>query len=255
MKSIRIYAKEIVILALIVCAIGFASKRNDDIVPEVAVDARFSGGQLDEECRLKMSYVAHIVEPIKQAIYPDDISWLDLEKPLTLEYRVSEDKRSYLLTCPDSHHGQEGISLRPVSTEAGYGLIKGPVELKAPSTSGVDLSLRDFLGLPRFEGSYAVHKMGRFYVLVHIVTVPEDEEEQFILLPLNPDNDLKSLHERTFTDPLPITYGLSEEARAAIIRKYQIQDPFVLERLEATWDKDGALKLTSKGNPTTKEGD
>ena len=246
MKSIRTYGREIALLALIVCAVGFASKRNDDIVPEVAVDARFSRGQFDEECRLKMSYVAHRVEPVKQMRYPDDISWLELETPLTLVYRLSEDRKSYLLTCLDSHHQREGATLRPVATGKGYGLLKSPAELKAPSTSDVNLSLRDFLGLPRFEGSYAVHKMGRFYVLVHVFTFPEGADEQFVLLPLNPDNELKSLHEGTLTDPLPIAYGLSEEARATVIRKYQVDDPFVLDRLDPTWDKHSYLKGSVK---------
>lgn len=238
MKSIRTYGREITLLALVIAFVAALSQKNIDSVPEVTFEPRHSCGPLDEECRLKMVYVADLLAPIKQSRYHDDIAWLGLESSPHFVYRVGEDKQSYLLTCQDSHHGREGSALRPVSTEKGYGMAEEPLELKAPSTGHVNLSPREFLGLPDFEGSHAVHKMGSFNILVRA-----DPEDGFLmLLPLNPDHDLKSLQERSLLDSLPIARGLSEEARAAIIRKYQVDDPFVLERLEPTWDKHGSLK-------------
>ena len=235
MKSIRTYGREIALLALVIAVVGLLSQRNANSVPEVAFEPGHSRGPLDEECRLKMSYIADLFAPTKQMVYRDKISWPYLEKPLPFVYRVSDDRRSYLLICQDSHHGHERETLRPVSTEKGYGLAKEPLELKAPFSNHIKQSRREFLGLPHFEGNYAVHKMGSFNVLVR--TFPEDKEDLFLCLPLNPDNDLKSLQERSLLDSLPIARDLSEEARTAIIRKYQVDDPFVLERLEPTWDK------------------
>lgn len=245
MKRVRTYGREVLLLALAVGVVAVLSGRNDDIVPEVAVDPLLSCGAADEECRLKMSYVVDRLAPIKQMRYSEDISWLDLESPLSLVYRVSEDRQAYLLTCPASHHEREGAVLRPVSTEKGFGLVKGAVKVKAPLSVDETLSLRDFLGIPRFQGSHAVVKMGRFNVLVEVFD-PGEEGEFMMTLPLNPDNDLKSLHDRSLGDYLAFARHLSEGARAEIIRKYRVEDPFVLERLDPTWDKLGAMRDASR---------
>ncbi len=230
-RRISINARD-VLLVLFICAVGVSFKVNREIsVPEAVADTHFSNEQLDEECRLKMSFLAVKLVPLKRKEYHSDISWLHLEEPLPLAYLVSEDRQSYLLTCTATHHKREGEILCPVTTEKGYGLVKGPLEMKAPFSGYQNLSLREFLGIPRFNGGYIVHRMGRFNVLVLALPGDEGEDEDLVVMALNPDSDLKSLYHG-----LPIGSLLSEEDRAAIVSKYTVEDPFVLERLRPTWN-------------------
>ena len=181
---------------MIICAVGVASKINDEIVvPEIIVDTPFSNDHFDEECRLKMVLIAHRLAPIKQNIYPSDISWLHLENPLPHVYLVGEDSKSYLLSCQASHHKREGAVLCPVSTEKGYGLVRGSRELKAPFSDYQNLTLREFLGIPRFNGSHVVHRMGRLSGLSAII----------ITFSYHPHpKDLKSLYEGSLCNGFPI---------------------------------------------------
>ena len=88
------------------------------------------------------------------------------------------------------------------------------------------MTCREFLSIPRFRGKLAVRKMGRFNVLVC-----GGSDENVIVMALNPDSDLRSLY-----DGMPIAYGCSENELAKIIKDYHVQDPFVLERLDPTWN-------------------
>ena len=235
MKRIRTHGRDVVLLALtlIICALGVSYQMNDEIVvPEVVVETPFSHGHFDQECRLKMSFIALQIEPLKQGGLPSDISWLHLENPLPLVYLRSEDRKDFLLTCQATHHKREGAVLSPVFTKKhGYGLVEGSLELKAPFPDYESLALREFLGIPRFHGGHRVHRMGRFYVLAIVLPGNEDFVEDVIVMALNPDSDLKSLYHN-----FPIGSALSDEERAAIIRRYRVEDPFVLERLEPTWN-------------------
>lgn len=99
---------------------------------------------------------------------------------------------------------------------------------KAPFPSYDDISTGKFLNVPLFSQNYVVYKLGRFEVLA---VKTKDEYDDVIVMALNPDDDLKRLYH-----DLPIGSLLSEQDRAEIVRKYRVQDPFVLKRLEATWD-------------------
>ncbi len=255
MKRISVYWRESILLALIICAIGISSKWSDEIgVPETAFAPHASNGQLDEECRLKMAFVNESVQPFKQMSYADSISW-----PLPLVYRVSEDRRVYLLTCRADHHkglfpvttGRVFLTEKKSILENGYGLAKGPIELELPFSDYQKVSRREFLGIPRFSGSYAVHRMGRFNVLVHVSSEPEDEDYYNIFV-LNPDDELKKIQEGRLGDAIPQGWSLSEEDRAAIIRKYRIEDPFVLERLNPEWDPTGFVRAQRELNAAKK---
>lgn len=220
------------LLAFAIYAVRVSAKMNDDVViPKVVADTHLSKGLLEEECRLKMSLIAwQLVLACEkgQYEYPSDLLWLNLESTLPLVYIVSEDRRSYLLTCAATHHEQEG--LYPVITENGCGWCKGPRDLKAPFSDYESLPLREFLGISRFNGRYAVQKIGRFNVLV--LGGDEDGEVTALnLMALNPDNDLRNLY-----GGFPMGKALGEKDSTVILRKYRVEDPFVLERLKPTWD-------------------
>lgn len=220
-------------VTLIICAVGVSSQINDETVVSEIDETALSQGQFDEECRLKMSFIALQIEPLKQGGIPSDISWLHLEEPLPLGYLRSEDRKDFLLTCQARHHNREGEDFYPVFTKKkGFGFVKGPLELKAPFSDYETLPLREFLGIPRFKGEHFVHRMGRFNVLA--IVLPGDKDmgvdEDVVVVALNPDSDLKSLYH-----DIPIGSALSKEEHDSIIRKYRVEDPFVLERLKPTW--------------------
>lgn len=222
------------LLVFVIYAVRVSAKMNDDmVIPKVVADTHLSKGLLEAECRLKMSLIAWqlVVACEKgQYEYPSDLSWLNLESTLPLVYIVSEDRKSYLLTCAATHHEQEGAGLCPLITENGCGLGKRPLDLKAPFLDYESLPLREFLGISRFNGRYAVQKIGKFNVLV-LGWDENGEVTALNLMALNPDNDLKNLY-----GGFPMGKALGEEDSAAILRKYRVEDPFVLERLKPTWD-------------------